>query len=100
MDRERNSGQSGGVNISGGNVQARDIVGRDKLVGKEISTTQLDEIFQPLVKAVADSPAENRTEASQTVQQLKTEIAKGEDANDSVMAKLVDGLIKALHNNL
>lgn len=79
---------SGGVNISGGNVNVGgDIVGRDKITGTQISSNQLDAIFRPLEKAVEQQP-----EAAQNVEALKNEAAKGKQADDGVMAKLVKGI--------
>ena len=83
-DQDRNEGQSGGVNISGGNVTVGgDIVGRDKIVG-----THLDPIFAPLLEAVRGAP-----EAALKVEALKSEAAKGKSASDSVMAKLAEGIV-------
>ena len=88
-DQDRKEGRSGGVNISGGNVTAGgDIVGRDKIVGTQISSAQLDPIFAPLVEAVRGAP-----EAAQKVEALKSEAAKGKSASDSVMAKLAEGIV-------
>ena len=84
-DEEKTEGQSGGVNISGGNVTVGgDIVGRDKIVG----SAQLDPIFAPLVEAVRGAP-----EAAQKVEALKNEAAKGKSASDSVMARLAEGIV-------
>jgi hypothetical protein len=88
-DEEKAPGRSGGVNITGGNVTAGgDIVGRDKIVGTQISSTQLDPIFAPLLNAVRTTP-----EAAQKVEALKSEVAKGKNADDGVMAKLVEGIV-------
>lgn len=77
-----------GVNISGGNVNVGgDIVGRDKITGTQISSNHLDAIFRPLEKAVEQQP-----EATQKVEALKNEAAKGKKADDGVMAKLVKGI--------
>jgi hypothetical protein len=90
-DDGKSAKQSGGVNISGGNLTVGgDIVGRDKVV---ISHTQLDEIFRPLTEAVHSAPPENRQEATQKVEVLKAEVAKGKGANDGTMAKLIDGIV-------
>ena len=83
-------GQSGGVNISGGTVNAGgDIVGRDKITYNEIPRAQLDQAFHPLAEAVGQ-----HEEAKQKVEALKTEAAKGKKADDGVMAKLVEGIVK------
>lgn len=93
-DEQKGGGQSGGVNISGGNVTVGgDIVGRDKNVGTEIPRTQLDQIFGPLAEAVRVAPPEKQQEAAQKIEALKSEVVKGKSAADGVMAKLVDGIV-------
>ena len=39
------------------------------------------------------APEDKRAEAEATVEELKRETTKGKDANDSMIAKLVDGLV-------
>src|SRR6266446_824672 len=69
-DEKSNVGQSGGVNIGGGTVTVGgDIVGRDKIVGTEISHVQLDQIFRPLEEAVRTAPPERRAEAMQKLEE-------------------------------
>jgi hypothetical protein len=88
------SGQSGGVNISGGSVTVGgDVVGRDKIVGTQISQVQLDQAFRPLEEAVRVAAPEKQAEALQKVKELKAEAAKGKGADDGVVAKLVKGLV-------
>ena|SRR6476646_2370358 len=84
-------GQSGGINISGGgNVNVGgDMTGRDKITYGEIPRAQLDQAFRPLADAVGQ-----HEEAKQKVEALKTEAAKGKKADDGVMAKLVEGIVK------
>jgi hypothetical protein len=86
-------GQSGGVNISGtiGSVGG-DIVGRDKVVGSP-SAAALDAALQPLIEALRAAPAGKRADAEQKLVGLKQEAAKGKDANDRTIAKLMDGLV-------
>ena len=89
----KSEGQSGGVNIPGkvGDVSG-DIVGRDKITGAP-SAAELDRALQPLIKAVGTAPADVRPEAEAKLVELKQEVAKGKDADDGVIAKLVDGLV-------
>jgi hypothetical protein len=93
MSKTYSVGQSGGVNISGkvGSVGG-DIVGRDKITGAP-SAAALDDALRPLVEAVKSAPAEARPEAEAKLAALKQEAAKGEKADDGIMAKLVDGLV-------
>jgi hypothetical protein len=93
-DEAKAARQSGGVNISGGNLTVGgDIVGRDKIVETEISTVQLEQIFRPLTEAARSAPPAVQQEVAQKVEELKKEAAKGKSATDSVMAKLVDGIV-------
>jgi hypothetical protein len=93
-DERSGARQSGGVNISGGTVTVGgDIVGRDKIVGTEISRVQLDQILRPIEEAVRTAPPEKQPEAMQKLEELKAQAAKGENAEDGVVAKLVKGLV-------
>ena len=93
MGEKTVQGQSGGVNISGKvNFVGGDIVGRDKLVGAP-SAAALDDALRPLIEAVRAAPAEARPEAETKLTALQQEAAKGEKADDGVIAKLVDGLV-------
>jgi hypothetical protein len=94
IERIEKMDQTGGVNISGTNVTVGgDVVGRDKIVGTEISNAQLDQLFGPLAEAVRNAPRTVQQDATQKVEELKKEAAKGKSASDSAMAKLVDGLV-------
>lgn len=90
-----NDGQSGGVNI-GGNVRhvGGDIVGRDKITGAP-SVADLENALRPLMDAVQAAPvaAQAQSEAEAKLAALKQEAAKGEDADDGIMAKLIEGLV-------
>jgi hypothetical protein len=89
-DERATGGQSGGVNIHNSTVTAQKIVGRDNI---EVSGAQLDSIFAPVIDAIRGAPPDKQREATQQVEALKTEAAKGGGASDSVMAKLVDGIV-------
>jgi hypothetical protein len=94
VGEKKGEGQSGGVTISGviGSVRG-DIVGHDKIVGAP-SAAELDAAFHPLIQAIAAGPLEKQGEAEAKLTALKLEAAKGkENANDGVMAKLVDGFV-------
>ena len=81
--------QSGGINISGGNVSVGgDIVGRDKIAYQMIPRAQLDDAFRPAEQALAQHP-----EAQKKLEDLKTEAGRGKNADDGVMAKLVRGIV-------
>ncbi len=94
MSDEKNSGQSGGINISGGSITVGgDMVGRDKIVGTEVSKVQLDQLLHPIEQAIKAAPPENQLAAMQKLEDLKNEAAKGKNAKDGTVAKLVDGLV-------
>jgi len=95
MAKQKSKKQSGGVNFSGGSVHAGgDIVGGNKvtIVTTGLSGDELNQLFAPLMSALGAAPPEKQNEAMQKAEELKKEVAKGKDANDRVMAKIVDGL--------
>ena len=91
---ENPTGQSGGVNIHGGNVSTSggDIVGRDKIVAQD-RTRQLDDALRPIAELLASTPSEHRAGALLKLEELKKEASKGDKRDDPVMAKLVEGLV-------
>ncbi|MBB4291478.1 ammonia channel protein AmtB [Rhizobium leguminosarum] len=93
MGEKSGAGQSGGVNISGtvGSVGG-DIVGGDKHVGV-IPAAAIEAALQPLFVSVGAASAENQAEAEAKLAALKVEVTKGKDADDGIVAKLVDGFV-------
>jgi hypothetical protein len=83
---------TGGGAYIGGNVTAREFVGRDKKVIQGLSGTDLERVFEPLLQAVQSGPVEKRQEAVQAVKDLKAEAEKGDAADDGRMARLLDRL--------
>ena len=92
-DKEGNGGQSGGVRIIGGNVQAQNIAGRDINVVSQIARGELDQLFQPVLEAIRSGPDDKQPEAMAKVEALKQEVAKGKDADHGVMKKLAEGIV-------
>jgi hypothetical protein len=86
---ERKRGGVNIVNISGeiGNIGG-DIVGGDKVV-QAYSPLAFETAFRPLDDALKGAPPD----AAAKLAALKTEAAKGKNADDGVVAKLVDGLV-------
>ena len=111
---------TGGGAYIGGNVSAgRDFVGRDMVVhGDQIETgdvsgtgipigtaaradvTQgvtprdLEPLFATLLAAIAQhAPPEKQAAAVRQVHELKAEVAKGKQADDGKIAKIVEGLV-------
>ena len=97
-DNIQQADQSGGVNVFGGtNAFQGDVVGRDKFdysVEAGLTVEALNQLFLPLIQSLESIPVEKRPEAQEKVQILKEEVAKGKDAEDSRIAKLVDGIIE------
>lgn len=91
MGKKSGEGQRGGVSISGtiGSVGGS-IVGGDMTV---VSAAELDAALRPLHASIEAAPAENRAEAGAKLAALKEEVAKGKNADDSIVAKLVDGFV-------
>lgn len=58
-----------------------------------VSGADLDHAFTPIYQALRDAPPEKQAEAAQKVDSLKEEAAKGNKADDSRMAKLLDELV-------
>lgn len=80
-----------GVKITGGTVNTGggDIVGGDKV--QFISGKNIAGVFDPVARAIEG--AEHHAAAEEKLRALKDEAAKGKNADDSVIAKLVEGLI-------
>ena len=87
-------GTGGGAYIGGRVDTGRgDFVGRDKIT-HGLSPRDLASLFGPLLAAVAkEAPADNEAAAVQRVEELKAEVAKGKQADDSKLGRIVDGLV-------
>jgi hypothetical protein len=84
---------TGGVNTGGG-----DFIGRDKST-QGLAAADLGPLFTPLVAAIADhATAVRRAAALKQVEELKAEAAKGEQADDGKLARIVDGLATMVPN--
>lgn len=83
---------TGGGAYVGGNVQAGEFVGRDK-IKQGISLRDLEPLFAPILSAIQQhAPAEQQAVAAQQVEDLKTEAAKGKQADDGKVGKIMEGL--------
>jgi hypothetical protein len=94
MPEKTNEGQSGGVTISGsvGSVGG-DIIGRDKIT-RVSNSAEVEAVLRPIEETIKVAHAEVRPDAIEKFSALKSEVAKGKDANDRTVADLVDGLVK------
>ena len=94
----RQTDQSGGVNIIGGSSTfSGDVTGRDKVVyttAGGVSEETLQHLFAPLLQSIQAAPQEKKEQAEQKVEALKDELSKGKSADDSRVAKLLDGLLE------
>jgi hypothetical protein len=83
----------GGIDIKSGRdtkIEKSTLVGGDM-----ISENKLQELFAPLdkeIEAAAKENPEKAEQAAEKVEELKQEVAKGEKANDGVLASLVKGI--------
>lgn len=57
------------------------------------SAADLERLFQPLRQAIEQAPVQNQEAAAETVQKLQEEAAKGKQADDQRIARLVDRLV-------
>lgn len=109
MDTKNESTLPNSVTVSGDWVQG-DKVGGNKTVvegshhviigdnnrqtiSSGIAGKELAVLFTPILEAIASVEANKRAEAERIAQELQSEAAKGEDANDARTAKLIDGLV-------
>jgi hypothetical protein len=83
----------GGVNTGGGNFAGRDHVTTSTYFSQGLSGADLESLFTRLLAEVAQrAPVARKAEAVRQVQQLKAEAAKGDKADDGVLARIVNGL--------
>ena len=110
----------GGISVGGTHTGGGDTIGGDKLQGDKVTfqgpvdaqslavghgahaeasqgidPAQLNQLLVPLFQAVARSQAAaaQQAEAYQTITELKQELVNGKQADDSRIAKLIDGLV-------
>jgi hypothetical protein len=86
-------GQSGGVYVSGGTVNAQNIAGRDMHIGTQITHSQINEVFQPVEDVIRTATTDKQPEALQHLEHLKQEAEKGNQADHGRMTKLIDGIL-------
>jgi hypothetical protein len=86
--------QCGGVSITGSKVTVGgSIVGGDLAVGTHSSILHLESAFEPVAESIRSTPGVNETAAMQKLEEITKEAAKGENARDIVVAKLIEGLV-------
>jgi hypothetical protein len=74
-----------------GNLAARDYYDFSSSTG--VPPEQLALLLQPIRQAVQAAPPEKHAEAEATVQQIEQELVKGKEADDGVLAKLLNSLV-------
>lgn len=88
--------QVGGDKISVGDISNSSGIAIGKNITQTnthgIDATQLDKLFAQMAQAAAADPSK-RAEAEQMVNDIKAEAAKGDQADDTHMAKLIDGFV-------
>jgi hypothetical protein len=97
MSDARGSGQSGGISNTGTmSTGGGNIVGGNMTINKmgTFSPAQINNALQPIADTIRrTAPPEQRAEAEAKLNDLKTEVAKGDQAEDRTVAKLVKGLV-------
>jgi hypothetical protein len=68
-----------------------DIVGRDK--HQAALAGQIENVFQPVADALDRVDSKTAASAKEKLQTLKEEAGKGKSANDSIIAKLIEGIV-------
>lgn len=71
--------------VAGGNISGMMNVGT--------SPADLARMFAPLYASVQQAPPQVQEEAQKKVDAIKQEVAKGKDANDNLVARLLEGLV-------
>jgi hypothetical protein len=86
----------GGDKITMGDVSGTGIAigrGASASVTQGISGDEMAALFAPVLNAIQSAPGEEQEAAQQKLQELETEAAKGEKADDPRMAGLIDDLV-------
>ena len=92
-DDSTRGGQSGGVHVSGGAVNAQNIAGHDIHIGTQITHSEINQVFQPVEDVIRKAPMDKQPEALQHLDDLKQEAAKGNQADHGRMTRLIDGVL-------
>lgn len=82
---------SGGTSIAIGR-------GAQSNVNQGVTSADFAAIFAPLTQVIQSAPADKRDEATLKVKELQQEIAKGNNADDKRIAKLIDSLADLVPN--
>ena len=87
----------GGDKISVGNIQGKGIaIGRNASANVNeggLSAAEVATAFAPLVAAIQSAPAQQQAPATETMQALQQEAAKGEGADDEVIGGLIQDMV-------
>ena len=83
----------GGAYVGGKVTAGRDFVGRDRIVTQGVAASEIGALFAPLFSAVSKhAEPRSQAEARQHLAEIQAEVAKGEQADDSRVGRLLDGL--------
>ena len=92
--KQTNINTGGGAYVGGSVVTGRDFIGRDN-IDHGISSEEIKALFDALQSVISkQTSGDTQAVAMQQVKALKAEVAKGEQADDSKMAKIVEGLME------
>jgi flagellar motor switch protein FliG len=86
--------------VRGDQIDVRSITGGTSAIGRGasaavssgLSPQEVERLFQPVLDTVRQAPADKLLQAVQTTDDLKKEVAKGKQADDSLVAQLIEGL--------
>ena len=83
----------GGAYIGGKVTAGRDFVGRDRIVTQGVAASEIGALFAPLFEMLEKcAEPHSQAEARQQLGEIQAEVAKGEQADDSRVGRLLDGL--------
>ncbi len=94
---QTNIDTGGGAYVGGGvNVHGGDFIGRDQVkISHGVSPGDLEPLFAELQREIENkAPTGTQAAAEQQVNKLKSEIAKGKQAEDRKVAGIIEGLTK------
>lgn len=86
----------GGDKITTGNISDSNVAigrGAQVTVSQGLTAAEVTALFSPLVQAIKQAPPSKQQEALRLEQELEQEVAKGDQADDGRMAKLLNGLL-------
>lgn len=90
-----------GDKVGGDKIEVGDVSGTGIAIGRGAQANvttgdagqDLDDLFASLMEVLHAAPAEKQDQATQKAETLKSEVAKGQDADDEIVAGLIQDLV-------